>query len=208
MEAVLAVYQTAYNPDIPVICIDEATKQLVRETQVPIPAEPGHPERVDYEYERHGTANLFMLCEPMVGWRRVVVTQQRTALDYAHLLKTLVDVDYAHAQTLILVQDNLNTHSPASLYKAFEPAEAQRILNRLAFCHTPKHGSWLNMAEIELSVLGRQCLDRRIPDIDTLKREVMAWQDDRNHEESWVDWRFTAADARVKLHHLYPSINT
>jgi len=206
MEAVLEVYQTAYNPKIPVICIDEATKQLVKETQVPIPAERGQPERFDYEYERNGTANLFMICEPMVGWRRVEVTQQRTAIDYAHLLKTLVDSDYAQAEKLIVIQDNLNTHSPASLYKAFEPQEAQRILSRLEFCHTPKHGSWLNMAEIELSILSRQCLDRRIPDLETLKSEVDAWQDNRNHEETWIDWRFTTADARVKLHRLYPSI--
>lgn len=206
MESVLEVYQTAYNPKIPVICIDEATKQLVKETLVPIPAERGQPERVDYEYERNGTANLFMICEPMVGWRRVAVTQQRTAIDYAHLLKTLVDSDSAQAEKLIVIQDNLNTHSPASLYKAFEPQEAQRILSRLEFCHTPKHGSWLNMAEIELSVLSRQCLDRRIPDLETLKSEVDAWQDNRNHEETWIDWRFTTADARVKLHRLYPSI--
>jgi DDE superfamily endonuclease len=206
MESVLEVYQTAYNPKIPVICIDEATKQLVKETQVPIPAERGQPERFDYEYERNGTANLFMICEPMVGWRRVEVTQQRTAIDYAHLLKTLVDSDYIQAEKLIVIQDNLNTHSPASLYKAFEPQEAQRILSRLEFCHTPKHGSWLNMAEIELSVLSRQCLDRRIPDMETLKSEVDAWQDNRNHEETWIDWRFTTADARVKLHRLYPSI--
>ncbi|MFM7447037.1 MAG: IS630 family transposase [Leptolyngbyaceae cyanobacterium] len=207
MEAVLEVYQTAYNPNIPVICIDEATKQLVKETLVPIPAEPGQPERVDYEYERNGTANLFMVSEPMVGWRRVEVTKQRTALDYAHLLKTLVDDDYAQAEKVIVVADNLNTHSPASLYKAFEPTEAQRILSRLEFCHTPRHGSWLNMAEIELSILSRQCLDRRLPDMDTLKREVAAWQDNRNHEETWIDWRFTTADARVKLKRLYPSIN-
>lgn len=207
MEAVLDVYQTAYNPTIPVICIDEATKQLVKETLVPIPAESGQAERVDYEYERNGTANLFMVSEPMVGWRRVEVTKQRTALDYAHLLKTLVDDDYAQADKVIVVADNLNTHSPASLYKAFEPTEAQRILNRLEFCHTPKHGSWLNMAEIELSILSRQCLDRRLPDMDTLKREVAAWQDNRNHEETWIDWRFTTADARVKLKRLYPSIN-
>jgi hypothetical protein len=141
---------------------------------VPIAPEPGHPERIDYEYERNGTANLFMVCKPMVGWRRVEVTKRRTAVDYAHVLKTLVDVDYPQAKTLRVVQDNLNTHSPASLYKAFEPAEAQRILSRLDFCYTPKHGSWLNMAEIELSILGRQCLDRRIPDLDTLKREVAA----------------------------------
>lgn len=207
MEALLAVYQTAYNPKIPVICLDEATKQLVKETVVPIPAEPGHPERVDYEYDRNGTANLFMVCEPMVGWRRVEVTQQRTAIDYAHLLKRLVDEDYAQADKLLVVQDNLNTHSPASLYKAFEPQEAQRILSRLEFCYTPKHGSWLNMAEIELSILSRQCLDRRIGDLETLKTEVKAWQDDRNYEETWIDWRFTTADARVKLHRLYPSIN-
>jgi hypothetical protein len=194
MESVLEVYQTAYNPNIPVICIDEATKQLVKETLVPIAAERGQPERFDYEYERNGTANLFMICEPMVGWRRVEVTQQRTA------------IDYAQAEKLIVIQDNLNTHSPASLYKAFEPQEAQRILSRLEFCHTPKHGSWLNMAEIELSILSRQCLDRRIPDLETLKSEVDAWQDNRNHEETWIDWRFTTADARVKLHRLYPSI--
>lgn len=207
MEEVLELYQTAYNPKIPVICIDEATKQLVKETVVPIPAEPGHPERVDYEYDRNGTANLFMVCEPMVGWRRVEVTQQRTAIDYAHLLKTLVDEDYAQADKLLVVQDNLNTHSPASLYKAFEPQEAQRILSRLEFCYTPKHGSWLNMAEIELSILSRQCLDRRIGELETLKTEVKAWQYDRNYEETWIDWRFTTAAARVKLHRLYPSIN-
>jgi len=207
MEAVLDVYQTEYNPDIPVICIDEAMKQLVKEVQVPIAAEAGQPERVDYEYERNGTANLFMVCEPMVGWRRVEVTERKTAVDYAHLLKALVDTDYPHTEKMIIVQDNLSTHSPASLYKAFKAEEAQRILSRLEFCHTPKHGSWLNMAEIELSVLGRQCLDRRIPDMDTLKQEVATWQDDRNHEETWIDWRFTTADARVKLQHLYPSIN-
>lgn len=207
METVLAVYQTDYTPNMPVICIDEASKQLVKETRLPIPAQPGQPERVDYEYERNGTANLFMVCEPMIGWRRVTVTERRTAVDYAHLLKTLVDIDYAQAQKLIVIQDNLNTHSPASLYKAFEPAEAQRILSRLEFCHTPKHGSWLNMAEIELSILSRQCLDRRIPDQETLKREVDAWQDERNHQETWIDWRFTTADARLKLQHLYPSID-
>jgi hypothetical protein len=202
MEAVLEVYQTAYNPDIPVICIDEATKQLVQETQLPLAAQPGHPERIDYEYERNGTANLFMVCEPMVGWRRVEVTQQRTALDYAHLLKALVDSDYPQARKLMIIQDNLNTHSPASLYKAFEPSEAHRILSRVEFFHTPKNGSWLKMAEIELSILGRQCLERCIGDFSSLKREVAAWQDERNHEETWIDWRFTTADARVKSHRL------
>jgi hypothetical protein len=207
MEAVLEVYQRSDDPAFPVVCIDESTKQLVKETVKPIAAQAGQPERVDYEYERNGTANLFMVCNPMVGWRRVAVTEQRTAVDYAHLLQTLVDCDYPEAVKIMVVQDNLNTHSPASLYKAFEPAEAQRILSRLDFCQTPKHGSWLNMAEIELSVLSRQCLDRRIPDFRTLKTEVEAWQEQRNQEKTWIDWRFTTADARVKLHRLYPSIN-
>jgi hypothetical protein len=207
MEAVLEVYQSSYHLAFPVVCIDEATKQLVKETVRPIPAQPGQPERVDYEYERNGTANLFMICEPIIGWRRVEVTQRRTAIDYAHLLKTLVDEDYPEAIKITVVQDNLNTHSPASLYKAFEPAEAQRILSHLEFCPTPKHGSWLNMAEIELSVLSRQCLDRRIGDLSLLKTGVEAWQKQRNQEKTWIDWRFTTADARVKLHRLYPSIN-
>ncbi len=208
MEAVLEVYQTRYSDAFPVVCIDEATKQLVKETVAPIPAQPGVPERIDYEYERNGTANLFMVCEPMAGWRRVEVTQRRTAVDYAHLLKTLVDVDYPEADKIIVVQDNLNTHSPASLYKAFDPLEAQRLLRRLEFCHTPKHGTWLNMAEIELSILSRQCLDRRIVDFTTLKTEVEAWQERRNQDMTWINWQFTTADARVKLHRLYPSINS
>ena len=207
MEKVLEVYHSSYDSAFPVVCIDESNKQLVKETVAPIPAQSGQPERVDYEYERNGTANLFMVCEPMAGWRRVEVTEHRTAVDYAHLLKTLVDGDYPEAVKITVVQDNLNTHSPASLYKAFEPVEAQRILSRLEFCHTPKHGSWLNMAEIELSVLSRQCLARRIPDLSTLKTEVEAWQKRRNQEKTWIDWRFTTADARVKLHRLYPSIN-
>jgi DDE superfamily endonuclease len=205
MEEVLEVYQRPYDPDYPVICLDEAMKQLVKETLAPIPAQPGQPQRVDYEYERNGTANLFMLCEPMSGWRRVEVTPQRTAIDYAHLLKRLVDYDYPEALKITVVQDNLNTHSPASLYKAFEPEEARRILELLEFCHTPKHGSWLNMAEIELSVLSRQCLDRRIPDFSTLADEVGAWEAQRNQEKTWIDWRFTSDEARIKLHRLYPS---
>lgn len=205
MEEVLEVYQRPYDPDYPVICLDEATKQLVKETTTPISAQPGQPERGDYEYERNGTANLFMLCEPMLGWRRVEVTDRRTAIDYAHLLKHLVDYDYPDALKITVVQDNLNTHSPASLYKAFEPEEARRILELLEFCHTPKHGSWLNMAEIELSVLSRQCLDRRIPDFETLEGEVKAGDRQRNQKKTWIDWRFTADDARTKLHRLYPS---
>lgn len=207
MEAVLEVYQRPDDPDYPVICLDESTKQLVKETRIPLAAQPGQPERIDYEYERNGTANLFMLCEPITGWRHVEVTQQRTSVDYAYLLKALVDDFCPEALQITVVQDNLNTHSPASLYKAFEPSQAQRILQKLEFCYTPKHGSWLNMAEIELSVLARQCLARRIPDFETLQQEVAAWQNQRNEEETWIDWRFTTQDARIKLHRLYPSIN-
>ncbi len=158
MESVLQVYQRHYHPDFPVICLDEATKQLVKETVELVAAKPGQSKRQDYRYERNGTANLFMLCNPIQGWRHIEVTKCRTAVDYAYLLKDLVDIYYPDALLITVVQDNLNTHSPASLYKAFEPAEARRILNRLEFCHTPKHGSWLNMAEIELSILARQCL--------------------------------------------------
>lgn len=207
MEAVLEVYQQPYEPEFPVICLDETTKQLVQEIITPIPAQPSQTERFDYEYERNGTANLFMLCEPMTGWRHVEVTQQRTAIDYARLLKAIVDDFCPEALKITVVQDNLNTHSPASLYKAFAPEEARRILSHLEFCYTPKHGSWLNMAEIELSVLSRQCLDRRIPEFQTLEQEVSAWQTQRNQQVTWIDWRFTTEDARVKLHRLYPSIN-
>lgn len=206
MEEVLKVYQRPYCEENPLICLDEATKQLVKEVTKPLPAEIGQVERMDYEYERNGTANLFMLCDPIMGGRHVKVTQRRTAIDYAALLKELVDEFYPEARIITVIQDNLNTHSPASLYKAFEPEEAQRILERLEFCHTPKHGSWLNMAEIELSILSRQCLEGRIPDFQTLEQEVAAWNDARNQKGSWIDWRFTAEDARVKLHRLYPTI--
>lgn len=208
MESVLAVYQRRYHPDFPVLCLDEAMKQLVKETVEPIPAQPGQLLRQDYQYERNGTANLFMLCEPMVGWRHVEVTRQRTAIDYAHLLKDIVDIHCPDALVITVVQDNLNTHKPASLYKAFEPTEARRILDRLEFCYTPKHGSWLNMAEIELSSLARQCLDRRIAEFETLQSEVAAWVETRHQQQTWIDWRFTTADARVKLKRLYPSIET
>ena len=207
MESVLEVYQRTYHDDFPVVCLDEAMKQLVKETIEPVAAKPGQPQRVDYKYERNGTANLFMLCEPMTGWRHVKVTPQRTAIDYAHLLKDLVDLHYRDVLLITVVQDNLNTHSPASLYKAFEPQEARRILNRIEFCYTPKHGSWLNMAEIELSVLARQCLDRRIADFERLTAEVAAWQEARNQEQTWIDWRFTTQDARIKLKRLYPTVN-
>ena len=208
MEQVLEVYHRRYRTDFPVVCLDEAMKQLVKETVEPIAAQPGQPKRVDYQYQRNGTANLFMLCEPMAGWRHVKVTEQRTAIDYAHLLRDVVDHHYPDALLITIVQDNLNTHSPASLYKAFVPQEARRILERLEFCYTPKHGSWLNMAEIELSILARQCLDRRIGEFSTLETEVAAWVDARNHQQSWIDWRFTTQDARVKLKRLYPSINS
>ncbi len=206
MESVLSVYQRFDHPDFPFVCLDEAMKQLVLETTAPIPAQAQQPERFDYQYERNGTANLFMVCNPVEGWRTVEVTKQRTAIDYAHLLKKLVDDYYPEAFVITVVQDNLNTHTPASLYKAFEPAEARRIINRLDFCYTPKHGSWLNMAEIELSILSRQCLDRRIPDLTTLREEVTSWCEERNRKETWINWRFTTEDARIKLKRLYPSL--
>lgn len=188
------------------MCFDEASKQLVKQTRTPIAAEPGQPERYDSEYERNGTANLFMCFAPLTRWRQVTVTDTRTAVDYAHQMKVLVDQVFPNAIAIRLVQDNLNTHVKASLYKAFPLKEARRILNRLEFHYTPKHGSWLNMAEIELSVLARQCLDRRIPDKDKLKAEVEAWQHSRNAQAQTIDWRFTTQDARIKLKRLYPSI--
>lgn len=208
MESVLDVYQRQYHPDFPVLCLDEASKQLVKETVEVVPAKPGQPQRQDYQYERNGTANLFMVCEPMMGRRTVAVTHRRTAVDYAYLLQRIVDDHYPEALVITIVQDNLNTHHPASLYKAFEPAEARRILNRLEFCYTPKHGSWLNMAEIELRVLSGQCLDRRMGEFEALQSEVAAWVEDRNQEQTWIDWRFTTDDARVKLKRLYPLVNT
>jgi transposase len=206
MEEVLEVYTSTEDPDYPLVCFDEASKQLVKETRLPQPVEPGKPAREDYEYERNGTANLFMFFAPMTGWRHVEVTEQRTQIDYAQQMKWLVDKGFPDAIKIRVVQDNLNTHVKASLYKAFKAEEARRILNRLEFHYTPKHGSWLNMAEIELSVLSRQCLDRRIPDQETLRIEVKAWEEKRNDKSDTVGWRFTTEDARVKLKHLYPSI--
>ena len=206
MEDVLEVYTRPYDPRRPQVCIDEASKQLVAEVQTPLPMEPGHPERIDYEYERCGTANPFMVFEPLVGRRRVTVTERRTAVDFANVVRDLVDKDYPEAEKIVLVMDNLNTHKPSSLHEAFEPAEARRIFERLEIHYTPKHASWLDMAETELSVLGRQCLDRRIPDRETPAREVAAWEKDRNAASVRVDWRFTTADARIKLKRLYPSI--
>lgn len=206
MEDVLTVYTRPYDPLHPSVCFDESNKQLVTEKIEPLTAEPGQPERYDYQYERNGVANLFMFFEPLATWRHVEVTDRRTALDYAQQMKYLVDEHYPEAVKITVIQDNLNTHVPSSLYKAFEPAEARRILDKLEFHYTPKHGSWLNMAEIELSVLARQCLDRRIPDRETLKQEVAAWEQRRNREVHTVDWQFTSADARIKLKRLYPSI--
>ena len=206
MEDVLDVYTRPYDPTHPVVCLDEINKQLVAETRTPLPTEPGQPKRVDYEYERQGTANLFMTFEPLTGHRQVAVTDRRTAVDFATVVRELLDVRYLHAERVVLVLDNLNTHTPAALYEAFEPAVARRLIERLEIHHTPKHGSWLNMAEIELSVLSRQCLDRRIPDAATLTQEVAAWEQARNAITCPVDWRFTTPDARIKLKRLYPSI--
>ena len=207
MEDVLEVYQRPQDPTYPVVCVDETSKQLIAETRVPIPAKPGRPPaRHDYEYERNGTANLFMMFAPLEGWRRVKVTDRHTALDYAQVLKELSDTHFPKAKKIILVQDNLNIHKPASLYEAFPAAEARRLVERFEWHYTPKHGSWLDMAESELSVLSRQCLDRRIANKQTLIEEVAAWQDSRNKHHAKADWQFTTADARVKLKRLYPTI--
>lgn len=208
MEDVLQLYTNVYDPDYPLVCFDESSKQFIAETRKPLPAEPGQPERFDYEYQRLGVSNLFMFFEPLTGWRHVEVTDQRTQIDYAQQMKYLVDERYPQAKKITIVQDNLNTHMGASLYKAFIPAEARRILDKLEFHYTPKHGSWLNMAEIELSVLTRQCLDRRIPDKNLLKQEVAAWEERRNQISCKADWQFTTVDARIKLKRLYPSISS
>lgn len=206
MEEVLEVYQRPYDPQRPQVCMDETSKQLLADTRSSLPAQPGVPERVDYEYHREGVADLFMFFEPLAGKRHVKVSEHRTRKDWALAMKELADVQYPEAEVIVVVMDNLNTHSPASFYETFEPAEALRLANRFEFHHTPKHGSWLNMAEIELSVLSRQCLDRRIPDEETLEREVQAWEAERNVQVVKVQWRFTTADARIKLKHLYPLI--
>jgi hypothetical protein len=205
MEDVLGVYTRPHDPRRPLVCLDETSKQLLRDARAPLPAQPGRPQRVDYEYEREGVVNLFLACAPLEGQRWVTVTDRRTMVDWAHLIKELVDVRYPDAERLVLVQDNLNTHTPASLYEAFPPAEAQRLAEKLELHYTPKHGSWLNIAEIELSVLSRQCLARRVPDAATLVAEVAAWEARRNARGGPVDWRFTTADARIKLKRLYPS---
>ncbi len=206
MEDVLEVYRRPYDSQRPMVCLDEQSKQLVKETRPTIPAKPGRNQRMDYEYERNGTANLFMRFEPLAGRRRVKVTDQRTKVDFAHAIRDMVDQDYPEAEAIVLVMDNLNTHKPASLYEAFEPAEARRLIEKLEIHYTPKHGSWLNMAETELSVMTKQCLDRRIPDVATLRREIAAWERQRNKARSKINWQFTTHDARIKLRKLYPSI--
>lgn len=204
MEDVLDVYARPPDPVRPLVCFDEGGKELQDHTRPPLPPAPGCPAREDYEYTRHGSANLFLWCAPHLGTRGVEVTERRTRLDFAHVLRTLVDEHFAAAERLVLVLDNLNTHDPSALYAAFPPAEAKRLWDKLEIHFTPKHGSWLNIAEIELSVLARQCLDRRIPDRDTLTAEVAAWVAARNAEQIGVDWHFTTADARTKLAQLYP----
>jgi len=206
MEDVLEVYQRSFTDDEVLVCLDETSKQHIKETRMPLPARPGEPEKYDFEYERNGVSNLFMLSAPLEGWRHVKVTDHHTKVDWAHVIKELVDEHYPEKKKIVLVMDNLNTHKVSSLYAAFKPEEARRIAERLEIHYTPKHGSWLDMAEIEIGVMARQCLDRRIPDQDSLKREIKAWQDERNQKGVCVNWRFTTQDARVKLKSLYPTI--
>ena len=197
---------TRFTHSSPLVCLDETSKQLTRETRTPIPTRPGREARFDYEYERAGVASIFMLFAPLEGWRHVAVRERRTAIDFAHILKDLADTHFPNTAQITLVQDNLNTHTPASLYKAFAPAEARRIAERFEWHYTPKHGSWLNIAECELSTLARQCLDRRIPDRQTLGTQTKAWETERNTASAKVSWRFSTKDARIKLAHLYPQI--
>ena len=206
MEDVLDVYQRPYDPRRPQVCLDEASKQLLSDVRQPLPIQPGQVERFDNEYVRGGVANLFMLFEPLAGKRHIEVRDRRTSVDFAHVVKGLVDVHYPEAEVIVLVLDNLNTHTPGSLYEAFEPAEAKRLADKLEVHYTPRHGSWLNMAEIELSVLSRQCLCERMGDKNRLVEQIAAWEAERDAQSTRVNWRFTTADARIKLKHLYPTI--
>lgn len=205
MEEVLECYQQAYNPKEPVVCFDETSKQLIAETRIPLPMKVGQAMRYDYEYERRGTRNLFLFFEPLANWRHVTVTQRRTQQDFAQQMQRLVDELYPDAACIHLILDNLNTHTAAALYETFAPSEARRILRRIQFHYTPKHASWLNMAEIEFSVFSRACLQQRMPDETTLKRHVDTLVLERNTKQATVNWRFTCADARIKLKRLYPS---
>ncbi|MGI8624737.1 MAG: IS630 family transposase [Solirubrobacteraceae bacterium] len=204
-EDVLDVYARAFDPKRPLVCFDETGKELQAHTRPPLPPAPGLPAREDYEYERHGSSNLFLAVAPLLGWRKATPTTQRTRIEWAQAIKALVDEDFPGAEKIVLVQDNLNTHTPASLYAAFSPAEAKRIWDKLEFHYTPKHGSWLNMAELEISVLRRQCLDRRIPDAATLEREVQAWAGQRNAARATISWSLTKEIAREKLPWIYPN---
>ena len=206
MEDVLDVYQRPLDEKRPLVCLDEASKQLLADTRPPLPLEQGKPVRQDSEYKRNGTVNLFMVCAPLLGWRHVEVTDRRTGVDFAQVIKTLVDKQFPEADKIVLVLDNLNTHTPASLYQAFAPAEAKRLADKLEVHYTPRHGSWLDMAEIELSVLARQCLGERMESKARLQEQIAAWESRRNASETRIDWRFTTADARIKLKRLYPSI--
>ena len=206
MEDVLEVYQRPYDEKRPMVCMDETSKQLVEENRPSLPPRPGAVQRVDYEYKRNGVANVFLLFEPLAEYRHVQATERRTKIDWAEFMKELVDFHYSDAEKIVLVLDNLNTHRKASLYEAFEPREAKRIADKLELHFTPKHGSWLNMAECEFSVLARQCLNRRIPDKPTLQKEITSWNLDRNHRSKTTDWQFTVEDARIKLKNLYPTI--
>jgi hypothetical protein len=208
MEDILDVYRRPYDPDFPLVCMDETTKQLTKETRKPWQNKPGIPIRYDYEYERHGVSNVFMFLEPFGGKRYVQVTQRRTKVDWAIQIKDLLDNRYPRAKKVVLVMDNLNTHKGASLYEIFPPDEARRLFERLEIHHTPKHGSWLNIAEIELRILSGQCLNRRIPDIPTLEQEITAWQNQRNCLNAKLDWQFSNEDARIKLKRLYPTLLT
>ena len=206
MEDVLEVYHRPYDPKRPVVCVDETFKQLIGETREPLPVRPGSVERYDHVYVRNGTANLFLACEPLAGWRHVEVTERRCRTDWAMFICSLLEGRYRAAERVVLVMDQLNTHSPASLYEAFPPEEAKRLADRLEIHHTPKHGSWLNMAEVELSALARQCLSRRIARTDTLERHIQHWEERRNAAATTIRWQFTTADARIKLRSLYPAL--
>ena len=207
MENILDIYHQPFDPKHPVICMDEQPIQLIKETRIPKPAKPGRPECIDYEYERNGTANIFLFTEPLTGWRQVIVTERRTAIDWAQVIQHLLTEEYGDCESITLVCDQLNTHKYSSLYKAFEPSTARSLAKRVQIHHTPKHGSWLNIAENELSALSRQCLDRRLPDRDTLERETTAWYVNRNQKQKSVDWQFTTEDARLHLKRLYPKIS-
>jgi hypothetical protein len=204
MEDVLDLYAEPTDPQRPLVCFDEMPYQLIEEVRTPIPAEPEHPQRIDYEYKRNGTCNMFLMVQPKEGWRHIDVTERRTKADFAQEMKALVDEHFPQAEAIRVVIDNLNTHTPAALYESFPPAEARRIASKLEFHYTPKHGSWLNMAELELSALARQCLDRRLPSVGEVRRETDAWECERNERQVCLRWRFTSAGARRKLELLYP----